>query len=64
MTETKFDKAMSGTSHGVGLDSENASGLNEVMVEDVMRSAKGQYEGEGRRSSQPVVIIPASEEPQ
>ena len=55
---------MIGTSPGVGLDSENAGGLNEVMVEDVMRSAKGQYEGEGRRSSQPVVIIPASEEPQ
>ena len=64
MTETKFDKAMIGTSHGVGLDSENASGLNEVMVEDVMGSAKGQYEGEGRRSSQPVVIILASEKPQ
>ena len=55
---------MIGTSPGVGLDFENAGGLNEVMVEDVMRSAKGQYEGEGRRSSQPVVIIPASEEPQ
>lgn len=55
---------MIGTSSGVGLDSENAGGLNEVMVEDVMRSAKSQYEGEGRRSSQPVVIIPASEEPQ
>ena len=64
MTETKFDKAMIGTSPGVGLDSENAGGLNEVMVEDVMRSAKSQYEGEGRRSSQPVVIVPASEEPQ